>query len=237
MPGYKMISAAVALTFASSMVSAAVVSTLSFTTPTGTVGPTDTIDVWVTLTLDPSSDPLTYDGSYADWNLPVSLMPAAGWLASSGAEMKWAPFASYDLVLPTYGFRCIGNLVSASCGDGEYSRSVATGIGTWFGPQLNMQPGESRDFNVLQFTPTNGSATPGEYFLSGLMIGFYALGKDSEGNELRGFTPLGDACRFDDSSCMFTRTVSEVPLPAGIWLFGSALIGLAGARFRRIAGR
>ena len=40
---------------------AAVFGSLHFTDPTGTVAPTDIIEVWATLTIDQLSDPYTYN--------------------------------------------------------------------------------------------------------------------------------------------------------------------------------
>src|SRR4051812_45058012 len=53
--------AALVMAFGIGSASAGVIASLAFTTPNGIVGPTDTIDVYATLTLDPSSDPLSTD--------------------------------------------------------------------------------------------------------------------------------------------------------------------------------
>lgn len=232
-PKYKMIFAAVALTLASSVASAAVVSTLSFTTPSGTVGPTDTIDIWVTLTLDPSSDPLTFDRNQADGNLPASLLP----IDATWGEYKVGEFASYDAVHTYFSYICSGNLLTSSCDGGEYTSIWFDNPYSWGRDgSLVLQPGESRDFLLRRFSPTDGSAALGEYTLGGIELGFYVTGEDAEGRWLSQHVSLGNTCASGDSSCLFTRTVSEVPLPAGIWLFGSALMGLAGVRHRRVTG-
>jgi len=127
---------------------AAVVSSLSFTNPTGTAISTDTIDIWVTLSLAPSSEALTYDSSISPLaGLPASLIPTEGY---DYVTSSYVPFASYTNVNPLTGRYCSGNFTDI-CGAGEYTFNSSN---TWFDIMNNplaMNPGENRDFLVGQF--------------------------------------------------------------------------------------
>ncbi|MDY0006795.1 MAG: VPLPA-CTERM sorting domain-containing protein [Spongiibacteraceae bacterium] len=224
------------LLICSPIVSAAVIPTVTFTTPNGTVGPTDTIEVWVTLTLDPTSDPLTFDANSPDplKGLPSSMVPTEGLPWDVFDAVTFAPFASYTKTVPAFYTNCsssVGNnyCVSHDQQDAPYYRNAFNHDPiTWFNTQtLNLAPGEpGLDILLYQLTPTNGVTAPGHYALDSLMIGFVVFGLDEHGTEI--FALIDFRC----DTCSFVRTVSEVPVPAAVWLFGSALLGLAGSAKR-----
>ncbi len=209
---------------------AAVVSSLSFTNPTGTATATDTIEIWVTLSLDPSSEALTYDSSISPLaGLPTSLIPTEGY---DYVTSSYVPFASYTDAGPLTGRYCSGNFTDV-CGAGEYTFS---GTSTWFdltNNPLTLNPGESRDFMLGTFVPTDGSAMPGDYIFYNGYLGFSISGLDAAGNTLDATINLGGTCQTGTADCAFTRTVSAVPVPAAVWLFGSGLVGLAGIARRK----
>lgn len=223
------------LLLCSGVASADVIANLSFTTPSGTVGPTDSIDVWVTLSLDAASDPLTFDASVNPLaDLPSSLIPAAAevW---NGSGYDSVPFDSYEYTSQFTSRVCSGTFTNA-CSDGEYHiEAVTSGSNTWFGTSsLNLTAGESQSFLIYQFTPTNGSAAPGDYIFYSAGLGFTVHGIDMDGNSIEQDIAF-DACTSQSDSCAFTRTVSAVPVPAAVWLFGSGLLGLLGLAKRRAA--
>jgi len=211
---------------------AAVVSSLSFTNPTGTATSTDTIEIWVTLSLDPSSEALTYDSSISPLaGLPASLIPTEGY---DYVTSSYVPFASYTDARPLTGRYCNDNFTNG-CSAGEYTFNYTT---SWFDIRNNsftLNPGESRDFLFDTFIPTDGSATPGNYIFYNGYLGFNIIGLDAAGNTIDATINLGITCPTRTADCAFTRTVSAVPVPAAVWLFGSGLIGLAGIARRKIA--
>lgn len=218
---------------------AAVISSLSFTSPAGTVGSTDSIEVWATLTVDPASDePLTYDGGSYLGGLPTSLIPteAEVWNPET-FSYDYTPFGSYDYVGAFTSQTCSGTFTSG-CSDGEYHISANTsGLGNgWFDlTTLNLAPGQSQDFLLYVFTPTDGSAAPGEYTFYNMGLGFTVHGLDADGNAIEQDILFGATCVSQSESCAFTRTVvSAVPVPAAVWLFGSGLLGLVGIARRKV---
>ena len=88
------------------------------------------------------------------------------------------------------------------------------------------------DFKLFELTPTGGNATPGTYSLFTAGIGLDVDGKDEFGGDM-----FGEVYEFrtncPDPNCTFTRTVSNVPVPAAVWLFSSGLIGLVGVARRK----
>ncbi|MFK8029338.1 MAG: hypothetical protein AB8G18_03800 [Gammaproteobacteria bacterium] len=224
--------------------------TVEFTTPSGTAGPNDVIEVWLTLstdtgfTFDPS-DP-DGDGSYGGVIDPADL-PTGGF--SFDANMGEGAFVEFDFIESAFASisaGCSGSFVvgtNGECGLG--------GVGTDnynfnFGPgwspgnnALELAAGDSIDFLWGAFTPVDGGAAEGtyDYFEAGFGLFFRGVGFDDFGEEVEvlTFIELGQACDAGDQSCAFSRTITAapVPVPAAAWLFASALFGLAGMSRRR----
>ncbi|MCG7915096.1 MAG: hypothetical protein JAY71_14625 [Candidatus Thiodiazotropha weberae] len=197
----------------------AVMGSLVFTEPTATVAANEIIDVWVTLTLEESSDPLSYDRSSP---------PFYGWQeADFPTDANGAPFASYERAV-LYTTRTCSDTFTLNCGDAgsQYSFSVPT-ANAWFTFDGTMNPGDRADFLLYQLIPDADGAEPGIYELHTAGFGLSVQGWDGSGNsiveELFGFRTT---CM--DASCTFSREVAPIPIPAAMWLFGSALLGLVG---------
>ncbi len=216
-----------ALWLAATAANADVFASLSFTNPTGTVSAVDPIDVWVTLTLDQDSEALTFDGSSLA-SLPASLIPLEAEVWNSETfSYDYIPFASYDSVGKFTSYTCSGNFTNG-CSDGEYTYDSVSNLSGWFdSPELNLAPGESQSFLIYRFTPTDGSAAPGEYVFHNVAIGFIVSGQDELGNAIEQDIVFGGTCPNQNASCSFTRTVEAVPIPGAAWLMGSAVMGLA----------
>lgn len=218
----------------SGLSSADVIASLSFTNPTGTVTADETIAVWVTLSLDASSEPLTYQEGEDQGGLPASLIPTVAEVWNDTThEYDYIAFATYEYVGHTIFRTCTGTFTNG-CGAGEYTAGAVTSGGdSWFDTNfLNLQAGDSQDFLIYEFSPTDGSATPDDYILYNAGIGFVVHGQDVNGNPIEQDIVFS-TCTGGDPSCAFTRTVSAVPVPAAVWLFGSGLIGLVGMARRR----
>lgn len=215
--------------------------TLQFTTPSGTAGPGDVVEVWLTLstdtgfTFDPG-DP-DGDGSYGGAVDPSDL-PTGGF--SPDANMGAGGFIEFDFIEfagASISASCTGSFVIDSAGDCGLG-----GVGTDdydfnFGPGwspgggvFSLAAGESIDFLWGSFTPVAGGATAGtyDYFSAGIGIFFNGIGIDDFGEEFEAsaFLGLATTCSDGDPSCSFSRTVAPVPVPAAVWLFASALLGL-----------
>lgn len=208
---------------------AAVFGSLTFTNPTGTVSSTDVIEVWATLTIDPLSDPYTYiEGEYLG-GVNTNDLPVSAYSYDLNEEVA---FDSYEYVSGFHGRTCTGNFtVSCSSPGSQYTfSSSAPDPRNPLSFEGTINPGESVDFFLYNLTPTEGAAAVGEYTLHTVSMGLsvYGFFYDGEGHEVQLDT---DIYHFStnclEANCTFTRTVvSEVPLPAAAWLFGTAILGL-----------
>lgn len=235
-----------------SVANAAPTGALAFITPTGTVSPTDVIDVWVRLTLDSGSAPLQLDSTLPGLGVNPADIPAE-WVSLTGAYTNTS-------------FLCSGTFTTR-CDGPPYDFSFnASGPDSFnFLADITIDPGESRDYLFGSFTPSAGSVAPGTYtfynakfflVLDGLVPqtepqldenGNPVL--DENGNPVvvpvldengdpvllpvEQSLSIAETCPTQTSDCAFTRTVSAVPLPAAAWLFGSGLLGLIGVARRR----
>ncbi|MES9969580.1 MAG: VPLPA-CTERM sorting domain-containing protein [Candidatus Thiodiazotropha sp.] len=214
----------------------AVLGSLVFTNPTGTVGANDVIDVWVTLTLDTASDPLTFNSSAA---YPNGVNPAD--IPTDG--LIWDPNIPGYTTVPFDNYDYIGLSTSRSCNDtftvvcsdpgSQYSYNApSTHPSSWFNFSGTLNPGASMDFLLYELTPIAGGAASGTYELFTAGVAMNVYGTDIDGNSM-------DAEIYDfrttcvAANCTFSRDVSPVPIPGAAWLFGSALIGLAGVIRKR----
>jgi hypothetical protein len=169
---------------------AAYVGSVVFRDPTGTVGPNDTIEIWMRFTLDPSSDPLvlTLDsGANPPFGVPLANIPTNFDFNSydpntnSNSYHSGGNFTAVTGVYLNTFFGCTGSF-NTSCNDGAYHFDFNTAgpdsinfLPTFDRPDVSIQPGESRDYLFGTFTPVGGGpVAPGIYeFLStGLTINF-----------------------------------------------------------------
>ncbi len=214
--------------------------TLTFTDPDGTVSPTDTVPVWLTLTTDTDmnfdgNDPFE-DNTYGGLVNPADV-PTSGFSFGQSGIFNFAEITNVQMNI---SFQCTGSFTSGHCSPGDqYKFTFNTSPPTLaLLNTFNLNAGESRDVLFGEFTPVDGSADEGTYnfFNASLFIGFDGFGFDMDGNEVdvHSHFNLASTCTNGDTSCDFSRTVvgTAVPLPATIWLFISAL-GLLGFRGHR----
>ncbi len=217
---------------------AALITYASWVEQTGTIGPNDTVEVWIRLTLDAASDPLFVDhnGAAPNWGLDMSLVPSTGDTYTFDPEYTITgtdvPFYSYEYVWGGNTHAPCGESdFIAACGNGgQYSyTSVDRTLGfRWqFGSDnygatsFQMNPGESKDFLLAKVVPQGGGAAPGTYYWRDAGFQIIWNGFDADGNTMLSRIDLATACPTRDISCSFSRTV--VPVPAAVWLFGSGL--------------
>lgn len=214
---------------------AGVIGTVSFTQPTGTVGQTDSISVYLTLALNPDSDPLTTDASgLVTSGMPADLTPFLFPSLPTGADGSGGITSNLNVA-----FGCSGTF-TAVCTDGPpYDFTFSYTPPTFIAPQnLNLQPGDSVSYLFGTFTPSGGSAPPGTYTLpyAALFIQVYdttflADQNDPFSGPLHiGDIPLGSTVE----GAAFTRDVlADAPEP-GTWMMMLSGLGLAGgAALRR----
>jgi len=208
---------------------------LAYTQPTGTVSPTDTIELWATLTVG-GDEAFSFDRDVSSplFGLTPSLLPTTG--TRDDYSAFGVPFASYtDFNLFT-SYYCSGNIIGNACTNGAYTVSVPSSPDNWFAtdPAYTQQPGTSHDFLLYTLTPNGGSAAPGNYTLYTVGLGLTVHGFDADGNALSADVSAL-ACQSGDASCSFTRTVTAVPEPASwaLMLGGGLAVAAAAVRRRR----
>lgn len=215
------LAACAVLAVAASAVSAAVPQTsVSWVEQTGTASTTDSIEVWVRLTVDSgATEPLHLDGTQ-----PIDLPP------------NWA---SIDSITQSAGATCSTNFFPlpplTGCADpaSPYVFAFNYGADSFLTSQSPILPGQSRDFLVGAFTPQNGPVAPGVYSFSDATLQFVVTGTDVFTDPQTLYITLGETCATQDASCAFTRTVvSAVPEPASLVLLAGGL-ALLGWRTRR----
>lgn len=215
---------------------------LAFTTPSGTVGPNDSVEVWVTMSIPSSSSALAFDESAPDFGLDPADLPSQGYYDSSAnpGTMVWADFTSYSEIYLNTWFGCSGTF-TASCIDGppyDFSFHLSSLPGkpsVNFLTSFDLQPGQQYSYLFGVFTPSAGPVAAGTYTFerTGLTLNF--VGLDADGNTLHAEVDWQTNCGPGDTSCLFTRTVTAVP-EVSTWAsmsIGLLLVGSLVPRLRR----
>ncbi len=166
---------------ASSPANAAFLATLAFVEPTGTVAPDESIPVWLTLTLDPASDPLaiTLDSDTdPPFGVPLANYPDFVATPLGGRQGLAYELVSLDTVLSVtlnVAARCAGTLIG-ECSPGAYAFDFNLSgpdslsfrpDAAW--PEVALAPGESLDFLLGTFVPTAPVAA-GTYTFFGAQV-------------------------------------------------------------------
>jgi hypothetical protein len=207
---------------------------VSFTQASGVVGPTDVIDVWVTLTVQPNSSPLVFDAALGS---PFGFNPADLPVQGQNGAGVLSDFASYTYVQTNTFFGCSGTFTN-TCDPGAYAFTFHTSNDPGqpsfnFLPTLNLAPGASMTYLFGTFTPV-GTVAEGTYtfYRTGATIVFDGL--DATGQNIFRYVDLGESCPAgEEAACAFTRTVVGVPEPQTYAMLMAGLLGVGWMARRR----
>ena len=206
---------AVAMIASAGIAQADVIATLSFNTPNATVASNVAIPVWVTLTLDPASDPIATDSS--------------GYVTSPLSAMNISDLNGNSAnVIVNNSYFCSGNFTNV-CSPGAYGFNFNFAPPSFVAPSnLNLAPGSSTSFLFGTFNPVGGNAAPGIYTFYNARFEFEYY--DSV-KMAAYFSTIADTCISSSPSCAFTRTVfaAAVPEPTSwaMMILGVAGVGVA----------
>ncbi len=215
---------------ASAGAQAALITSLTFHEQHLTVGPSDSIEIWVTLSVAPESDPLTFDTTAGyPFGMDPDLIPTHGNLAFPGDT--GTPFVSY-FAADVGIFRSCLMYEDTGCTWSEYQFDSFGSIWHTF-ESLTLQPGDSLDFMLATLSPFNDTVTPGTYTMRNLGVDLLFAGYGPDGEVLNAYLALAETCPDGAEHCRLT--VRVVPVPSALWMLGTALLGLAGARRKRSA--
>ena len=155
----------------------------------------------------------------------------SGALTATGKDGSTDAYAYLDLV-PIYGGLGVCKTNTTSCGSddnmqGEESLTLSLSSGVFTTLTMNGDTGggsghnRANSISFLFDTDANGSF---ETTLTTNSVGLI---------DLSSYSISSFSIKADSSNQGYIANVSSVPLPAAAWLFGSALIGLAGVARKR----
>ena len=163
---------------------------LTFTQPTGTVGPGDSVEVWVTMSIDADDVPFVFDAAMPDFGLDPADLPTQGWYRDPDTgEEVWADFVSYDRAAlntwfscdTTFSQPCMNNSLPYDFSFHSSSKPGKPSIN--FVASFELQPGESYDYLFGVFAPSAGPVPAGTYVFRSTGVLLYFQGQDIDGNE------------------------------------------------------
>lgn len=226
--------AACALACAGTAAQALPTATLSFAEAAGTVGATDSIEVWLRLTID---GPLTIDNTAgAPFGLDEADLPVQGY----DGDSNFVPFATITRVWTNTAFGCGSDFVASpanSCGGGAYNFEFHTDNSDPTKPSFNFLEAlslsaGSHDYLFGTFVPVSPVAGA-TYTFDAAYLTLNFEGYAADGTALTAGYDLAASCA-GQTDCAFTRTVvSTIPEPTGYAMLLAGLMGVGATVARR----
>ena len=212
---------------------------LSFLEPTGTVGPNETIQVWIRIT-SVGDAAFTFDSTQSAesrFGLPDSIpLPLDAIVYTPPGPPVSVPFAIYQEAY-LFTWRSCNDTFSTGCNPLSHAFQSPIGPKNWLDTaQLSLQPGEYLDIHHSDLVPVAGGAAAGTYTLTSLGVGLGVRGRSEADEPLEADLFSFGTCSTAEPGCGFTRTVvSAVPEPStwAMMLGGLAVAGFVAGRRRR----
>jgi hypothetical protein len=210
---------------------------MSFTAPSGLIGPTDSVDVVVRLSNNDATGAFVVDPGQPNIGLDASFLPTTGYYTDPDTNASVAStFVTWDSGFLGLAFGCSGSFTS-SCTDGPpYNFNFSSYS---FELPFSLAAGASLEFTLGTFVPSAGPVAAGTYQFFRAPLALWIFGTDADGHNLSTITFPVSTCDFDNATdCagkLFERTVvGEVPEPAG-WGLMALGLPLVGWRLRQHA--